>query len=142
MAAFGGIGVGLQGEPLTEYAFLAALVALLPDLDQDEREARSPYGHSVGYGIVYVLLSLSGLSFVQMLGLITSTAAVSLGLAIGVGLGSHLLLDALVAPGIFSFPRGGEWDRLSLSGKVVVKKIDLLVSSLSAAFLLSLLVLF
>lgn len=99
----------ITGRPLTDSSFLAALVALLPDIDLELESERSPLGHSLGYSLVWVLCSLSGLTFAASLGFIVPSSIVPYSTAIVAGMGSHLFLDSLVEPGIFLLRRSGTW---------------------------------
>ncbi|MEE9236605.1 MAG: metal-dependent hydrolase [Thermoplasmata archaeon] len=126
-------------KPLTEYAFLAALVALLPDIDLDREDEVSPYGHSIGYALLWSLLSLSALSFASYLRFVPSSAILPAELAITLGLGSHLILDSVLEPGILGIPRGGRWSRVCLGiRRGQSTKLNLVVSSVATALLLSL----
>lgn len=141
-AAYSALWYTLGGVPITEYAAFSAFFALLPDLDLDDGEGRSPYGHSLGYGALYVLLLVSGLTLALAFGVIERPLLFPLGLGAVLGLGTHLLLDSLVEPGIFSFPREGTWGQFSLWGRRTrMRRIDGWVSFLSLVLLLALLAL-
>ncbi len=136
------LGYVFQGTVLTEYAFVSALLALLPDLDLHGEDRKSPYGHSIGYGLLYLLLCASGLSIAVALGVLQPGTTFPLLAATVVGLGTHLMLDALEDPGIFTFPRRGRWGRISYRvGKVRNGHLDFWISSLSASLILILLTL-
>lgn len=131
------LGYLFHGTALTDYAFISALFALLPDLDLDGGEGRSPYGHSVGFGALYLFLCVSGLNLTSALGVLPPGLVLPLLTATVVGLGTHLLLDSIGDPGIFTFPRRGDWGRLSLRvSKGRMSHIDFWVSSLSTVLLL------
>lgn len=94
--------------------FLAGIVGMLLNLDRIEVAGgrRSPFGHSVGFCLIwtyaagiasYVYCLVYGTPFV-FAGAVT--------LAVGIGLFSHLLLDALSGRHIFTIPnntRPGSW---------------------------------
>ncbi|MFQ5837548.1 MAG: hypothetical protein ACE5HJ_02035 [Thermoplasmata archaeon] len=131
-------------EPLTEYAFLAAIVALMPDIDAGAGGERSPLCHSLGYAVLWSLLALCGLGLASSLRLMPLGILLPMELAVVMGLGSHLLLDALVDPGVLTLPKGGgEWGRFPrLFGVRVASRLNLLVSLGSTAALLTLLALY
>jgi hypothetical protein len=131
----------LRGEPLTGYAFLAAVVALLPDVDLRPDETRSPLGHSLGYAILWGLLSLSALTLLSSASLVPSAAVLPAAFAILVGLGSHLLLDGIVEPGVMSLPSHSDmWRKLPfLIRHRHAPRLELSVSAGSIATLLALL---
>ncbi len=142
MAAHGVLGYVFQGTVLTEYVFVSALLALLPDLDLDGEDGRSPYGHSIGYGFLYLLLCASGLSAAVALGVLKPGTTFPLLAAAVLGLGTHLMLDAVEDPGIFTFPRRGRWGRMAFRvGKARNGHLDFWISALSGVLILVLLAL-
>lgn len=98
----------LSGEPLSAYGFVAALAALLPDLELGRGGGATPYGHSLGYALLWSLLAVAGLSLLATASLLSAEDLVPLFLAVVVGLGTHVFLDALVPPGIWTVPCPGE----------------------------------
>lgn len=141
--ALSSISASLVGEgPLSGGAFVAAFVALLPDVELGRGGRRTPYGHSLAYTALWILVALSGLSVATHLGVLPGSRIMPLFFALLVGLGSHLLLDAFSGPGIFSWPsKGGKWGRIRLlQGRVL--NTDLLATGLSGGTLLLLLVVY
>lgn len=134
----------IAGTPLTEQSFYAALVALLPDLELGAGgRGRSPLGHSIAYTLFWALLGLSGLSLAAWTGPLPRLTVLPLFGAFLVGLGSHLLLDALREPGIFTWPgRGGPWGRFSFLRQRGAPELNLPVAAFSIGAVLTLLVLY
>lgn len=98
--------------PLSEYGFLAAAVALLPDLDRRGGDAPSRGGHSVGYGVLWSLLAAILLGVAPFVpGLPPPPFAPALA-AVLTGLWSHLLLDGVGSSGVLGLPQRGRWSRL------------------------------
>lgn len=126
--------------PLSEYGFLAAVVALLPDLDRGAGDGPSPWGHSVGYAVLWSLLALPALALLPLVPGLPSLALLPALVAVLTGLWSHLLLDGLEAPGILGLPRGGRWSRLGLRLRAG-GRLSVAVSAGAAALLLLLLAL-
>ncbi len=126
--------------PLSEYGFLAALVALLPDLDQRHQDGPSPGGHSVGYVALWSLLATLLLAVAPLIPHFPPVPiAPTLG-AVLTGLWSHLLLDSLGTPGILGLPREGRWSHLGMRWRAG-GKLSLGVSAGSVGLLLLLLAL-
>ncbi len=142
LALHSGFWALVSGRPMTHYAFFAAIVALLPDVDRGKEGARSVFSHSLGYGVAWSMLSLAILSFASTLGLIAPSAIFPLQASTMVGLWSHLLLDSAVPPGIFGIPYRGRWSLVHINlGLRLLRRLDLAVSSASAALILLLLAL-
>lgn len=134
----------LQGTPLTVHGFYAALVALLPDAEVHRGTAsRTPYGHSLAYGLLWALLLLSALTLAARAGLVPVDSLWLLLYACLTGLASHLFLDALTEPGTFTRRHERErWGRIALLGRPWVSRLNLLVSGLSVGTILALLVVY
>lgn len=134
----------LYGTPLTSYGFAAALASLAPDLERRGAAVwRTPYGHSVAYGLLWALLTPSILSVAAWTSLLPPW---SLHLLIGAwltGLASHLLLDALREPGIFTWPLAdGHWGRFAAFRRRRTQGLNLVVSSFSIGTILTLAILY
>ncbi|MEE9268517.1 MAG: metal-dependent hydrolase [Thermoplasmata archaeon] len=133
-----------QGVPLTAYGFYAALTALLPDLELDRRSGpRTPYGHSLAYGLVWALLVLAAVSLAGFAGLLPLTSLSALAGACLTGLASHLFLDSLAEPGILTWPRRGQkWGRVAGMSRRWAPALNLTVLGFSVGTILTLLVLY
>lgn len=101
LSLFGLLGTAAQGTPLSDYGFLAAAVALLPDLDVAREGDRGPVGHSLEWGLLWLLLGVTGLASTTALGFLSLRSFLPLFLAVACGLGSHWLLDAMTPPGLW-----------------------------------------
>ena len=94
--------------------FLAGMVGMLLNLDRMEAAGgrRSPIGHSVGFCLVWVYLAAI-VAYVFCMATGTGLFLVgSITLATGIGLFTHLLLDALSGDHIYTLPRNvklGSW---------------------------------
>lgn len=142
LAVHSGLWGVLTGEPLTAYAFLCALSALLSDLEVGMHHGRSPVGHSLGYAMLYVLIAGALLLGLATAGVLPLGSVVPISVAVGLGLASHLLLDALVGPGIWGLPRPSGWSRIRFGKREgSFGRIELGVSTLSASVLLLVVVL-
>lgn len=132
------------GQPLTAFAFLAAFVALVPDVDSSGLDERSPVGHSLGYVALWILTAVSVLTVVASVGLLPEAALIPSILALALGLASHLLLDAIIDPGILGLPtKHGLWKRLRPPlRRRHAPALDLLVSTGSMTALLLILALY
>jgi hypothetical protein len=94
--------------------FLAGIVGMLLNLDRVEVAGgmRSPIGHSVGFCLIWVYV-VGIVTYVYCV--ITGAPLILMGaitLAVGIGLFTHLLLDALSGRHIFTIPnntRLGSW---------------------------------
>ncbi|MFQ5986117.1 MAG: hypothetical protein ACE5KQ_02015 [Thermoplasmata archaeon] len=133
----------LLGAPLSGYGFVAALASLAPDLEGACGRRRTPHGHSFAFLLLWALLALSALSLAGWLGILpVATLPILLG-ACFTGVASHLFLDVLEEPGIFTWPQaGGEWGRFTLLDGRRASEGSPLVSSLSIATILALLILY
>lgn len=94
--------------------FLAGIVGMLLNLDRIEvaGERRSPFGHSVGFCLIWVYIA--GLvSYIYCIAFGTPFIfAGAVTLAVGIGLFTHLLLDAISGRHIYTIPnntRLGSW---------------------------------
>lgn len=130
----------IHGTPLTAHGFYAALAGILPDLDGHGRAAsRSPYGHSLTYGVLWALLAISGFALAAWGGLLSAHAIWPLLGAGLTGLSSHLLLDALAEPGILTRHRpDGTWGRIWIFDGTWLSRVNLTVSGLSVGTLVAL----
>ncbi len=134
----------LQGTPLTAYGFYAAIVAILPDMELHRRTAsRTPYGHSLAYGLLWALLVLSALTLAAWAGLLHADALWLLLCACLTGLASHLFLDALAEPGTLTWRHGDEkWGRIAALRRPWPSLLNLAVSGLSVGTILALMVVY
>ncbi|MFQ5918583.1 MAG: hypothetical protein ACE5I4_00890 [Thermoplasmata archaeon] len=131
----------LLGTPLTASGFYAGLVAILPDAElRRGRDSRTPYGHSLAYGLLWALLALPPLTLAAWAGLLPiGSFWVLLGACV-TGLASHLFLDALTEPGVLTWRRAdGTWGRVAVVGGRWTSRLNLLVSGLSVGTVLVLL---
>jgi hypothetical protein len=131
-----------DGTPLTPLGFFAGLVAILPDAELSRGpDSRTPYGHSLAYGILWALLAVSVLTLATWAGFLLVDALWPLLGACMTGLASHLLLDALTEPGTLTW-RGpdGNWGRVAALGRRWTSRLTLVVSGSSVGIILALLV--
>ncbi|MFQ6013138.1 MAG: metal-dependent hydrolase [Thermoplasmata archaeon] len=143
LALFSAGSSPISGAPLTAYGFYAAFASLAPDLGGGRIARRTPYGHSLAYGFVWALLVLSLLSLAAWTGLVPTASFPLLVGACLTGLVSHLFLDALTPPGIWTWPRGGaRWGRFVWRGPRRGSGLNLSVSAFSLATILALLILY
>lgn len=139
LALYGTVAGLLAQASMPIVAFLAALVSLLPDAEIGADRGRSPLGHSLGSAGFTLLAAVSTLAMAVLAGALSPPLSIALLGAAGLGLGSHLLLDAFSGPGIWTFPRAGAWRRIRLgTPRNSSGRLDLIVSGLSLAALLML----
>lgn len=99
------------GNPaLTPYAFLSALIAILVNIDLIVvcgRQVKTPLGHSISSAAVVVYISSLVTYMLYIYGAVSDEAWKGTALAVSVGYGSHLFLDAFTADGIgiYATPR-------------------------------------
>jgi hypothetical protein len=89
--------------PITWGIFAAGLLAMLIELDLDDlsENHRSPVGHSLLFGIVWIVI------FSAMIWIVfTSDIALGGTLAIISAFTTHLSIDLFTKEGIYTFPRG------------------------------------
>jgi hypothetical protein len=97
----------LFGEPsISTGMFIAGLLAMLIELDYAElsQNHRTPIGHSLIFGIVWILAGwaiISGLIFVD---LISSDLTLELTLSLVSAFATHLIIDSFTREGIYTFP--------------------------------------
>ena len=85
---------------------------------------RTPYGHSLAFGILWLYVVVIILYFLHLFGLHGLEQGIPFTIAFGAAYFSHLALDAFSNEGIFILPlsKGGKnhdwsnWTRLSLAG--------------------------
>lgn len=110
LALYTAVSIPWTGEPLPAHGFVAAGIALLPDLELRWGRGRTPWGHSLGAGVLWLLTAISILGLGAAAGVVTGPMLTELLLAVGVGLLSHLGLDTVTRPGIWGLPtREGGW---------------------------------
>lgn len=109
--AFLGAAFGL---PAISYGiFVAGLLAMLIELDLDELSPnkRSPIGHSVLFGLIWVSL-FSILVWLLAIALVLSSGvAMELTLAVISAYTIHLAIDSFTKEGIYTFPKSPEIKR-------------------------------
>lgn len=124
--------------------YYAALLALLPDVEVHRRTgSRTPVGHSIAYGLLWVLLALSALTLATLAGLLPPDSFVPLFAAGLIGLTSHLFLDGLTEPGMLTWRRRDVgWGRIALLGRPWTSRLNLAVSGLSVGTILALMAIY
>jgi hypothetical protein len=106
--AFHGFLMLLFGGPtISTGTFIAGLVAMLIELDYAELSPnhRTPIGHSLIFGIIWILvggISLVGLSSIS---LISYDLTLELSLALISAFATHLIIDSLTREGIYTYPK-------------------------------------
>lgn len=105
LALYTAVSIPWTGEPLPAHGFVAAGIALLPDLELRWGRGRTPWGHSLGAGALWLLTATSILGLGASAGLLEGPALTELLLAVAVGLLSHLALDGVTGPGIWGLPK-------------------------------------
>jgi hypothetical protein len=106
--AFQGFLMLLFGGPsISTGTFIAGLLAMLIELDYAELSSnhRTPIGHSLAFGIIWVLAGWVILSGIFIVGFISSDLSLELTLALISAFATHLMIDSFTREGIYTYPK-------------------------------------
>lgn len=89
-----------------EAAFAGALSALLVNLDRYELPTgrRTPFGHSLAAWALWSSISTTALAALCEAGVLGTSSLVPISYGASIGYGSHLLIDAFSAEGVYLMP--------------------------------------
>jgi hypothetical protein len=102
-----GLNAVLGLDPISWNVFLAAMVAMMLDVDMgDSRVAKgSPLGHSLGWGLVIVyLVGIAAYGSIVFFGVLP-LVAIHLTLGVGIGVLGHFIADLATGRAVYTFPR-------------------------------------